>query len=97
MVDRLSTAPVPVEELGARLSLDAAALPDLFEVGQGAGLVQVIRTIDGDVAYSPFFGFEHPEEFGVLVDQHGSGQLAEEFAAVRAEQGWRSRQAPIRC
>jgi hypothetical protein len=87
LVDGLSTAPLPVEELAARLDLDDGDLPGLLRVGTEASLVQVVRSIDGDLAYSPFFGFENPELFSELVEQHGSGRLAEEFAAVRREQG----------
>jgi hypothetical protein len=42
---------------------------------------------DGDVVYSPFFGFENPDLVGDLVRDHGSQQLAETFAALRGEQG----------
>lgn len=87
VVEGLSITPLPLEELEQRLDLDRSDLPDLLEVGQGAGLIHVVRTIDGDVAYSPFFGFENPEQFATLVQEHGSDRLAEEFASLRAEQG----------
>jgi hypothetical protein len=87
VVDGLSTAPVPLEELEDAYGLDGTDLPRLLDVGQGAGLVQVLRTIDGDVAYSPFFGFENPYALGDLVREHGSGRLAEEFEALRSHQG----------
>jgi hypothetical protein len=43
-----------------------------------------MRTIDGDVAHSPFFGFEHPQPLESLVMEHGTDQLISEFAASRA-------------
>ncbi|MCA1712560.1 MAG: hypothetical protein LC789_13380 [Actinobacteria bacterium] len=87
VVDGLSAAPVPLEDLEDTYGLDGADVPRLLDVGRGAGLVQVLRTIDGDLAYSPFFGFENPDVFGDLVRDHGTGRLAEEFEALRAHQG----------
>lgn len=87
VVDGLSMSPIPIESLKDRFSLDSRDLPHLLDVGQGAGLIQVLRTIDGDLAYSPFFGFENPQLFGELVDAHGGDRLAEEFQALRGEQG----------
>jgi hypothetical protein len=87
VVDGLSAAPVALEELEGSFGLDRSDVPRLLEVGMGAGLVHVLRTIDGDVAYSPFFGFENPELLGDLVREHGSDRLATEFEALRTEQG----------
>lgn len=87
VVDGLAFAPVPLESLADKFSLDATAMSGMLEVGTGSGLVRTLRTIDGDVAYSPFFGFENPELLGSLVTEHGTDQLATEFAAVRARQG----------
>lgn len=87
VVDGLAFAPVPQESLTDKFSLDAAAVSGLLEVGTGSGLIRTLRTIDGDVAYSPFYGFENPELLGSLVTEHGSDQLVSEFAAVRAFQG----------
>lgn len=87
MVDGLSSVPVPVDELNDTLGLDGSDLPRLLDVGQGAGLVQVLRTLDGDLAYSPFFGFENPDLFGDLVRDYGTDRLASEFEALRNEQG----------
>lgn len=87
VVDGLSAVPAPLEELEGTLGLDRADLPRLLEVGRGAGLIHLIRTIDGDLAYSPFFGFENPDLLGDLVRDHGSDRLAAEFETLRAEQG----------
>jgi hypothetical protein len=87
LVDHLADALVPVEELTTRIGLDAAALPGLLEVGTRAQLVKTIPLPDGDVAYSPFFGFENPELVGDLMRDHGPDRLAEALAAVRGEQG----------
>ena len=87
VVDGLSKAPVPLEALEAEYGLDHGAVPDLLDVGMGAGLVRTLRTIDGDIAYSPFFGFENPQVLGELVTTYGTDQLIEEFTAVRAKQG----------
>jgi hypothetical protein len=82
LVDHLADAPVPVEELASRIGLDTAAMPQLLEVGQKAELVKTIPLLDGDVAYSPFFGFENPDLVGDLVRDYGPEQLAAAFAAL---------------
>ena len=87
VVDGLAASPIPLEELGSRLGLDAADLPLLLEVGDKSGLVRHVDTSDGAIGYSPFFGFENPILLGELVAEHGSDRLAEEFDAVRHEQG----------
>jgi hypothetical protein len=87
VVDGLSTSPIPIESLQDRYGLDSRDLPHLLDVGRGAGLIQVLRTIDGDLAYSPFFGFENPQLFGELVEAHGGDRLVEEFQVLRSEQG----------
>ncbi|GGN30469.1 hypothetical protein GCM10011609_88270 [Lentzea pudingi] len=87
LVDHLADTPVPVEELAARIGLDSAAVPQLLEVGGRAELVKTIPLLDGDVVYSPFFGFKNPDVVGDLVREHGPAQLADAFAALRGEQG----------
>jgi hypothetical protein len=87
VVEGLSNAPVPLEELESSLGLDRSDVPRLLKTGQDAGLVHIIRVIDGDLAYSPFFGFENPELFGELVRAHGSDRLVTEFEALRGQQG----------
>jgi hypothetical protein len=87
LVDHLADAPQPVEEMASRMGLDTAVVPHLLEVGQRAELVKTIPLLDGDVAYSPFFGFEKPDLIGELVHDYGPEQLALAFAALRAEQG----------
>lgn len=87
LVDGLSQRPAPLESLSEIFGLDASEAPTILEVGRRAGLVQTIRTMDGDIAFSPFFGFENPAAVENLVLDHGSGRLIEEFRAVRAHQG----------
>ncbi|MGQ5263295.1 hypothetical protein ACTWLT_21420 [Micromonospora sp. ZYX-F-536] len=87
LVDHLADAPAPTEELAQRIGLDSSAVPALLEVGGRAELVKTIPLLDGDVVYSPFFGFENPDLVGDLVREHGAHQLADAFAALRGEQG----------
>jgi hypothetical protein len=87
VIDGLSAVPAPLEELEGSLGLDHGDVPRLLDVGKGAGLIHVVRTIDGDLAYSPFFGFENPDLFGDLVRDHGTDRLVTEFETLRAEQG----------
>ncbi|MFG2775046.1 hypothetical protein [Streptomyces sp. NPDC048350] len=87
LVDYLADGPVPQEEVAGKVGLDSAALPQLLEVGERSELVKRIQVPDGDVLYSPFFGFENPQVIAELIRDHGSDQLAEAFALVRSEQG----------
>ncbi|KUN58403.1 hypothetical protein [Streptomyces griseorubiginosus] len=87
LVDYLADGPVPQEEVTSKVGLDSAALPRLLEVGERAELVKRIQVPDGDVLYSPFFGFENPQVIAELIRDHGTDQLAEAFALVRGEQG----------
>lgn len=87
VVDGLSRTPVPMEELEARFGLDHAAVPGLLDLGKNAGLVRTVRTVDGDIAYSPFFGFENPAQIEQLATDFGTGQLVNDLAAVRQHQG----------
>ena len=87
VVDRLAFSPVPAESLEGELGLDRADLPRLLELGKASELVQSVALIDGEVLYSPFFGFENPEMLAGLMEQHGSGRFAEELLAVRSHQG----------
>jgi hypothetical protein len=88
VVDRLADGPIPVEELAQRVRIDRAALPHLLDVGESAQLIKKISLLDGDIAYSPFFGFENPGAIADLVTAHGSEQLATAFAQVRTHQGF---------
>lgn len=87
VVDRLATSPVPAEELEHDLGLDRGDVPRLLEVGKASELIKGVTLIDGEVLYSPFFGFENPELLASLLETHGSGRVAEDLAAVRSHQG----------
>ncbi|MFI6345177.1 hypothetical protein [Streptomyces sp. NPDC050560] len=87
LVDRLATSPVPTEELENELGLDRSDIPRLLEVGKASQLVKGVSLIEGEVLYSPFFGFENPDILARLLTDHGSGQFGDELSAVRAHQG----------
>lgn len=87
VVNRLAVSPVPAEELENELGLDRGDVPRLIEVGKASELVQGVALIDGEVLYSPFFGFENPQVLADLLEHYGSGRIAEELQAVRAHQG----------
>lgn len=87
LVHGLSQAPVPLESLEDTFGLDRSAMDHLVQVATDSGLMQRVHVIDGDIAYSPFFGFENPGLLSTLVNEHGGEQLALEFAAVKARQG----------
>lgn len=87
VIDRLSQAPMPLESLEDALGLDHKAIPHILEVGTGSGLIRTLRTIDGDIAYSPFFAFENPAALESIAMDHGPDKFASELAAVRSKQG----------
>lgn len=87
LIDRLARSPVPAEELEDDLGLDRADIPRLLQVGKATQLAKGVTIIDGEVLYSPFFGFENPEILAELLERHGSGRIAEELEAVRKHQG----------
>ena len=87
VVDGLAQAPVALEELESTFSLDHADVPLIVQLAEDSGLLQKVKAIDGDIVYSPFFGFENPELLGELVNSYGGDQLALEFQAIRNKQG----------
>lgn len=87
LVDRLATSPVAAEQLEEELGLDRSDIPHLLDVGKSADLVKTISMIDGELLYSPFYGFENPDVLAELLTDHGPGRIAEELAAVRRYQG----------
>jgi hypothetical protein len=86
-IDRLAMSPVPAEELENELGLNRGDIPQLLEIGKASDLVKSVTVIDGEVLYSPFFGFENPDILAELLESHGSGRIAEEIEAVRRYQG----------
>lgn len=87
VIDGLSQAPVPLESLEDAFGLDRAVVPQILEIGKGSGLIRTLRTLDGDIAYSPFFAFENPALLETIAMEHGPDRFATELAAVRAHQG----------
>lgn len=87
VVDKLSAAPMAVEEIQDHLNLDWTDFEHISQIGEGSGLIQRLATLDGDIVYTPFFGFENPKLLSELADKHGTGQLGEELEAVRKRQG----------
>lgn len=87
VVHRLAAAPAPVEELVDELGLDKSDVPTLLDLGKNSHLVKLLRSRDGDLAYSPFYAFEKPKAVDELVAAHGSDRLAEEFALLHSCQG----------
>ena len=87
VVDRLAHGPVPAEELEDVVGLDKGDMPRIVELGKASELVQGVTLIDGEVLYSPFFGFENPVHLAELLQNHGTGQFGDELEAVRSHQG----------
>lgn len=87
VVDRLASGPVPVEVLSQVVNLSSADAGKLVAVGKGSGLLRTVSTIDGDIAYSPFTAFEHPDVLNELLTAHGPDRMLAEFDALKAHQG----------
>lgn len=87
VVDQLAVAPIAAEELSTKTGLDAEALSLILPVAESAELVKRMELTDGEILYSPFFGFENPALIADLVTRHGSEELAIALAQVRGEQG----------
>lgn len=87
LVDELADAPVAEEDVANRIGLDQREFPSLLAVAESAQLVKRISLLDGEVLYSPFFGFENPGVIADLVVEYGSEELRVAFATIRAEQG----------
>jgi len=87
LIEGLSRSPIPLDNLDSRFDIDAAALPNLLEIGRGSGLIRTLRTIDGDIAYSPFFAFENPALLETIAMEHGPDRFATELSVLRAHQG----------
>ncbi len=86
-VNRLAGGPVPSEELVATVGIEKADEDRILHIAKESDLVKVIEHQDGDVLYSPFMGFEHPEVLSEIFTQYGSDRFQEEFDTVRNYQG----------
>lgn len=82
-VDTLSRGPAAV----AALDIDPGALGRVLEVGMASEAIQVVPARGGDIAYSPFFAYERPEEVGRVLAEVDLEKVAATFSTVRAFQG----------
>lgn len=87
VVDRLARGPVPLESLADVVGISNADAGRLVPLGRSSGLLRTVSTIDGEVAYSPFTGFEHPDVLDGLLATHGPERMLEEFEALKNNQG----------
>lgn len=82
-VDTLSRGPAIVESL----EIDPEARDRVLQVGMASEAVQVVRSKAADIAYSPFFAYERPEEVGRVLTEVDIEKIAATFSTVRAFQG----------
>ncbi|MER6754968.1 hypothetical protein ABT235_12415 [Micromonospora echinofusca] len=87
VVDRLASGPVPVEVLSETVNLSSADAGRVVTIGQQSGLLRTVATIDGDIAYSPFTAFEHPDVLNELLTTHGPERMLGEFEILKNHQG----------
>lgn len=86
-VHRLAAGPVPAEELASELGLNRGDVPGLLDLAREADLVKGVTTVDGEILYSPFMGFEHPGVLGEVLASFGPDQFQDELARLRSYQG----------
>jgi len=86
-IHRLAAGPVPAEDLAEEVGLNRADVSDLLELARDADLVKGVTTVDGEILYSPFMGFEHPEAMGEILASYGPDRFQEEIAKLRSYQG----------
>ncbi len=86
-VHRLAAGPVPAENLADELGLNPRDVPGILTLAREADLVKGIATVDGEILYSPFMGFEHPTAIAEILTSHGPDQFQEELALLRSYQG----------
>jgi hypothetical protein len=82
-VDDLSMGPKPVGEL----EVDPGLRERLLVVGDAAEAIKVASLGDLDVAYSPYFAYERPEEMGSLLSRIDVEKVRRSFEHVRGYQG----------
>jgi hypothetical protein len=82
-VDRLSMGPMPVVDL----PVDKGARSRVLLVADAAEAIKVVRVDGRDVAYSPYFAYEHPEEMGAVRKMADVEQVRDAFQRARKYQG----------
>lgn len=87
LVDHLSHAPAAYDDLVDDLGLDSSELPEILEISEQSSLIKSIDVSGSRILYSPFLGFEHPQEIAGVIAEHGSAEIADAFATIRGEQG----------
>ncbi len=83
VIDDLSQGPRWVDEL----DVDPTAIAPLLEIADAAAAIIVAHTDNRDVAYSPYFAYEHPDDVAQVVSDLDLDQVRRVFAKVRDYQG----------
>ncbi|MHB1525544.1 MAG: hypothetical protein ACYCZN_04585 [Candidatus Dormibacteria bacterium] len=86
-IDRLARGVVLSEDLSREAGVDPTLTDEVLELGAATALVRPINLPDGQLLYSPFMGFEHPDVMGEVLGEHGPARLQEELDQVRRHQG----------
>jgi len=87
-VDRLAEAPLPASVLRAEIGADARADQLLHRIGEAAELVRYHRLSDGtEIAASPLFAFERPDQLVPLFERHTPDKIREVFEHIRQQPG----------
>ncbi len=87
VVHDLATGPLPRDDLQTTLGIAKEETDRVLEIGEASELVKIFPTSDGEIVYSPFHAFEHPDQVVGVFSNHGSDRIREEFERVRAYQG----------
>jgi hypothetical protein len=86
-VHRLAAGPVPAEELIDAIGLDPSESGEVLQLARDADLVKSVATVDGEILYSPFMGFEHPDAIGSVLEEFGPQRFQDEVGLLRQYQG----------
>ena len=86
-IHRLAAGPIPSESLAQVVGLNPSDVPALLDIARNADLVKGVTTVDGEILYSPFMGFENPQVMGEILTEYGPDQFQDEIAELRTYQG----------
>lgn len=87
-VDLLAASPVSRDDLRLHLPGSRSEQDQILDVGLASELIKIFPTPDGDIVYSPFHGFEHPDTLVSIFASHGSSRVQEELEQLRRYQGF---------
>lgn len=87
LVDALARSPRERSEVLRELNINTKDVRPILELAAETGLITNLDLPGGQILYSPFHGFEHPQDLAQIITDHGASELSDAFGAVREQQG----------